>query len=62
MIINLVYDAAALAAPQSFRDGMQAAANMLDAHLADNITVNIAVSYGTFNGAALPTRIPPKAK
>jgi VCBS repeat-containing protein len=56
MIINLVYDAAALAAPQSFRDGMQAAANMLDAHLIDNITVNIAVSYGTFNGAALPNQ------
>jgi VCBS repeat-containing protein len=56
MIINLVYDAAAQAAPQSFRDGMQAAADMLDAHLVDNITVNIAVSYGTFNGAALPNQ------
>jgi VCBS repeat-containing protein len=56
MIINLSYDAAGLAAPQSFRDGMQAAANMLDAHIIDNITVNIAVSYGTFNGAALPNQ------
>jgi VCBS repeat-containing protein len=56
MIINLSYDAAGLAAPQSFRDGMQAAANMLDAHIIDNITVNIAVSYGTFGGAALPNQ------
>ena len=56
MIINLSYDAAGLAAPQSFRDGMQAAANMLDAHIIDNITVNIAVSYGTFDGAALPNQ------
>src|SRR4051812_9233486 len=29
LVINLVYDTAAQAAPQSFRDGMQAAANML---------------------------------
>jgi VCBS repeat-containing protein len=56
MIINLSYDAAGLAAPQSFRDGMQAAANMLDAHITDNITLNIAVSYGTFGGAALPNQ------
>jgi VCBS repeat-containing protein len=56
MIIDLFYDAAALAAPQSFRDGMQAAANMLDAHIIDNITVNISVSYGTFGGAALPNQ------
>jgi VCBS repeat-containing protein len=56
VIINLQFDADALAAPQSFRDGMLAAAAMLDAHLADNITVNIGVSYGTFNGAALPNQ------
>lgn len=56
MIINLSYDAAALAAPQSFRDDMQAAADMLDAHITNNITVNISVSYGTFNGVALPNQ------
>jgi hypothetical protein len=39
VILNLVYDTAALNAPQSFRDGMQAAADMLDAHFIDNITV-----------------------
>jgi len=56
MIIILTYDAAGNAAPQSFRDGMQAAADMLDAHFSDNITVNIDVSYGTFAGTALPNQ------
>ncbi len=53
LTINLVYDPAALAAPQSFRDGMQAAANLLQAAIADKITVNIAVGYGEFNGTPL---------
>ena len=35
---------------------VQAAADMLDAHIADNITVNINVSYGTFAGSALPNQ------
>ena len=56
MIINLVYDAQALAAPQSFRDGMEAAADMLEHHLIDNITVNIAVGYGELNGTALSSQ------
>jgi hypothetical protein len=51
--INLVYDAQALAAPQSFRDGMQAAANLLQAAFNDNITVNVAVGYGEFGGVTL---------
>jgi len=50
MIINLIYDAAAMAAPQSFRDGMQQAANELEAAFTDNITINIAVGYGEFGG------------
>jgi len=51
--INLIYDAAALAAPQSFRDGLQAASNMLSAAISDNITVNINIDYsGTGAGAA----------
>jgi hypothetical protein len=54
MIINLNYDQAALNAPQSFRDGIQAAVNNLEAHILDNITITIGVSYGTFNGQALP--------
>ena len=50
MQINLVYDSRAQAAPQSFRDAIQAAANVLDATFTDNITVNISVGYGEING------------
>src|SRR5262245_13678070 len=48
MFINLIYDGQALAAPQSFRDRMQTAANLLQAAFDDNITINIAVGYGEF--------------
>jgi hypothetical protein len=51
--INLVYDAAAMAAPQSFRDGVQTAMNLLSAALSDSITINIKIDYsGTGGGAA----------
>lgn len=53
LIINLVYDSSALAAPQSFRDGMQQAAQMLEAAFSDNIAINIAVSYGQKDGQPL---------
>jgi hypothetical protein len=53
LTINLIYDASALAAPQSFRDGMQAAANMLEGAFNDNIEINIAVGYGEFGGVRL---------
>ncbi len=56
MIINLIYDAAAQAAPQSFRDGVNAAADMLEDHFLDDITININVSYGTYAGTALPNQ------
>ena len=51
MSLNLVldYESSALAAPQSFRDAMQAAANILDATILDNITVTIRVGYGDWN-------------
>jgi subtilase family serine protease len=51
--INLIYDSFAMAAPQSFRDGMQAAANILQAAFHDNITVNIVVGYGEYGNGAL---------
>src|SRR5450830_443636 len=54
MSLNLVlaYESSALAAPQSFRDGMQAAANILDSLIFNNITVTIQVGYGDwYNGA-----------
>jgi hypothetical protein len=58
VIINLLYDSQALAAPQSFRNGMQAAANLLQAAFDNNITVNVAVGYGeypAFNGQSSQT-------
>ena len=51
MSLNLVlsYESSALAAPQSFRDAMQAAANILDSVIADNITVTLLVGYGDWD-------------
>ncbi len=46
LTINLEFDANAAAAPQSFRNGVQAAANILEAAIFTPITVNIAVGYG----------------
>ena len=48
MNLILSYEASALAAPQSFRDAMQTAANILDATILDNITVTIQVGYGDY--------------
>src|SRR4051795_1785192 len=51
--INLLYDAAALAAPASFRAGIQQAVSILAAAISDKITVNIKIDYsGTGGGAA----------
>src|SRR6201991_14819 len=51
--INLIYDAAALAAPSSFRAGIQQAVAILAAAISDKITVNIKIDYsGTGGGAA----------
>src|SRR5262245_48969082 len=55
-MLNLVlnFDAQALAAPQSFRDAMNAAALNLERHIQDNITVHINVGYGENSGTPLP--------
>ena len=51
--INLIFDAAALAAPASFRAGIQQAVAILAAAISDKITVNIKIDYsGTGGGAA----------
>src|SRR3954452_14086041 len=51
--INLLFDAAAMAAPASFRAGIQQAASLLTAAISDHITVNIKIDYsGTGGGAA----------
>ena len=48
--INLIFDANAQAAPQSFRDAVKAGAAILDAAITDPIAVNIAVGYGEISG------------
>src|SRR5260370_29480459 len=51
--INLLFDAAAMAAPASFRAGIQQAASLLTAAISDKITVGIQIDYsGTGGGAA----------
>jgi hypothetical protein len=51
--INLLFDAAAMAAPASFRAGIQQAVSILSAAISDKITVNIKIDYsGTGGGAA----------
>jgi hypothetical protein len=51
--INLLFDAAAMAAPQSFRTGIEQAAALLSAAISDKITVNVKIDYsGTGGGAA----------
>src|SRR4051795_2784756 len=51
--INLLYDAAALAAPASFRAGIEQAVSILTAAISDKITVNFKIDYsGTGGGAA----------
>ncbi|MET4119733.1 serralysin [Bradyrhizobium sp. JR1.5] len=51
--INLILDAAAQAAPASFKNGLQEAVAILAANITDKITVNINIDYsGTGGGAA----------
>jgi Ca2+-binding RTX toxin-like protein len=46
MLLNLEFDQNALGAPQSFRDTIQSAANLIDATFTDPITVNLSIGYG----------------
>jgi hypothetical protein len=50
--INLIFDAAALAAPASFRTGIQQAVAILAAAISDKITVNLKIHYGGTGGGA----------
>ncbi|MBK3666732.1 NF038122 family metalloprotease, partial [Bradyrhizobium diazoefficiens] len=51
--INLILDAAAQAAPASFKNGLQQAVAILAANITDKITVNIKIDYsGTGGGAS----------
>src|SRR5882762_4663272 len=50
--INLLFDAAAMAAPASFRAGIQQAASILGAEISDKITVNTQIAYSGTGGGA----------
>src|SRR5579872_6786673 len=51
--INLIFDTAAMAAPASFRAGIEQAAAILSSTISNKITVNINIDYkGTGGGAA----------
>src|SRR5437763_694818 len=52
IIINLLFDAAAMAAPAGFRTGIQQAASILTSAISDKITVNIKIDYSGTGGAA----------
>ena len=53
LTIDLIFDAAAMAAPASFRNGIEQAAAILSATITDKITVNLNIDYsGTGGGAA----------
>src|SRR5215813_874281 len=52
LTINLLFDAAAMAAPQSFRDGVTQAMQLICAVVTDHITLNLSIDYsGTGRGA-----------
>src|SRR5258708_1777978 len=50
--INLLFDAAAMAAPASFRAGIQQAAGILAGTISDKITVNLTIDYSGIGGGA----------
>jgi len=53
LTINLIFDQAAMNAPQSFRDGVTQAMAMICAAVTDHITINLQIDYsGTGQGAA----------
>ena len=53
LVVNLLFDAAAMAAPVSFRQGIEQAAAILSGAISDKITVNLNIDYsGTGGGAA----------
>src|ERR1700727_62610 len=55
MNLILDYESSALAAPQSFLNAMQTAANILDSTILNNITVTIEVGYNDFLNNAITT-------
>ncbi len=52
LTINLIFDAAAMAAPASFRAGITQAAAILSSAISDKITVNLNIDYSGIGGGA----------
>ena len=63
MTFHLIFDAAADAALQTFRDGVEQAARMLSHVIANEITVNIKIGYsGTKDPGAVTPRLMARSK
>ena len=56
-IINISWESSALAAPQSFRDAVQAAANILMATYKDAITLNVLIGYNDCDNGICGTNL-----
>src|SRR5438105_14159876 len=50
--INLIFDSAAMAAPASFRAGIQQTAALLASAISDHISININIDYSGTGGGA----------
>jgi autotransporter passenger strand-loop-strand repeat protein len=53
MIINLIADSSVASAPTGFTQAVQAAANILDSLVTNNITLNITYGWGTYDNQTL---------
>ena len=51
--INLLFNVAAMSAPESFRQGIEQAATLLASAITDRITVNITIDYSGTGGGAM---------
>jgi len=54
MIINLVPDSSVASAPTGFVAAIEQAASILESLITNNITINIAYGWGTYNNQTLP--------
>lgn len=53
LVINLIWDSSVASAPPSFKPTVQRAAQMIEATVTNNITLNIAVGYGEIGGTPI---------
>lgn len=53
LVINIAWDASVQSAPTGFTTAVTAAAQYLESHFSDPVTINISVGYGEVNGTTL---------